>query len=99
MVVFQPHLYSRTQDFANEFAVSLSQADDLVLLDIYPAREKPIVGVDSNMLLEICSNPRKEVCSKEELIVVLKNKNLDVLLTLGAGDIGTLVKPIKHMLN
>ena len=72
MVVFQPHLYSRTQDFANEFAVSLSQADDLVLLDIYPAREKPIVGVDSNMLLEICSNPRKEVCSKEELIVVLK---------------------------
>ena len=99
MVVFQPHLYSRTQDFANEFAVSLSQADDLVLLDIYPAREKPIVGVDSNMLLEICSNPRKEVCSKEELIVVLKNKNLDVLLTLGAGDIGTLVEPIKHMLN
>jgi len=99
MVVFQPHLYSRTQDFANEFAVSLSQADDLVLLDIYPAREKPIVGVDSNMLLEICSNPRKEVCSKEELIVVLKNKNLDVLLTLGAGDIGDLVEPIKHMLN
>ena len=98
-VVFQPHLFSRTQDFANEFASSLVEANDLILLDIYPAREKPITGVDSQMLLDLCTNPIKEVCSKEELLAVLKNKELDVLLTLGAGDIGTLVEPIKHLLN
>ena len=98
-VVFQPHLFSRTQDFANEFASSLVGVNDLILLDIYPAREKPITGVDSQMLLDLCTNPIKEVCSKEELLAVLKNKELDVLLTLGAGDIGTLVEPIKHLLN
>ena len=98
-VVFQPHLFSRTQDFASEFASSLVGANDLILLDIYPAREKPITGVDSQMLLDLCTNPIKEVCSKEELLAVLKNKELDVLLTLGAGDIGTLVEPIKHLLN
>ncbi len=98
-VVFQPHLFSRTQDFANEFASSLVGANDLILLDIYPAREKPITGVDSQMLLALCTNPIKEVCSKEEILDVLKNKELDVLLTLGAGDIGTLVEPIKHLLN
>ena len=98
-VVFQPHLYSRTQDFATEFATSLVKADDLVLLDIYPARELSIAGVDSEMLLDLCSNSKKEACSKQELLAVLGNKELDVLLTLGAGDIGTLVEPIKHMLN
>ena len=98
-VVFQPHLYSRTQDFATEFAASLVKADDLVLLDIYPARELPIAGVESEMLLDLCSNSKKEVCSKQELLAVLGNKELDVLLTLGAGDIGTLVEPIKQMLN
>ena len=69
------------------------------MLDIYPAREKPITAVDSQMLLDLCTNQIKEVCSKEELLAVLKNKELDVLLTLGAGDIGTLVEPIKHLLN
>ena len=98
-IVFQPHLFSRTQDLANEFASSLVGANNLILLDIYPAREKPITGVDSQMLLALCTNPIKEVCSKEELLAVLKNKELDVLLTLGAGDIGTLVEPIKHLLN
>ena len=98
-VIFQPHLFSRTQDFAKEFATSLSGADDLVLLDIYPAREKPIIGIDSKMLLSLCNNPMKEVCSKDELLSVLKDKDIDVLLTLGAGDIGTLVDPIKEMLN
>lgn len=98
-VVFQPHLFSRTKDFANEFASSLVDANDLILLDIYPARENPILGVDSQMLLDLCNNPIKEVCSKEELLAVLKNKELDVLLTLGAGDIGTLVEPIKYLLN
>jgi UDP-N-acetylmuramate--alanine ligase len=92
-------LFSRTQDFAKEFAISLSGADDLVLLDIYPAREKPIIGIDSKMLLSLCNNPTKEVCSKDELLSVLRGKDLDVLLTLGAGDIGTLVDPIKEMFN
>ena len=98
-VVFQPHLFSRTKDFANEFASSLVDANDLILLDIYPARENPISGVDSQMLLDLCNNPIKEVCNKEELLALLKNKELDVLLTLGAGDIGTLVEPIKYLLN
>jgi len=99
IVVFQPHLYSRTKNFLTEFAISLQRADDLVLLDIYPAREKPIEGVDSKMLLDLCNNNRKELCKKEELLTVLKNKEIDILLTLGAGDIGSLAQPIKHMLN
>ena len=98
-VVFQPHLFSRTQDFAQEFAVSLSLADQLILLYIYPAREKPIIGVDSKMLLNLCTNPKKEICSKKELLKTLEFKELDVLLTLGAGDIGRMAQPIKHMLN
>ena len=98
-VVFQPHLYSRTKDFANEFSISLREADDLVLLDIYPAREKPIDGVSSEMLLDLCTNFQKEVCSKDILLSILKRKKIDVLLTLGAGDVSTLVQPIKHMLN
>ena len=73
-VVFQPHLYSRTQDFVNEFAVSLSLADKLILLDIYPAREKPISGVNSQMLLDLCTNPKKETCSKQELVETLKKE-------------------------
>ena len=99
IVVFQPHLFSRTKDLAKDFAISLEGADDLVLLEIYPAREKPIAGVDSQMLLDLCKNSKKEVCSKENLLYVLQKKNIDVLLTLGAGDIDTLVEPIKHMLN
>ena len=99
LVVFQPHLFSRTKDFINEFATSLQRADDLVLLNIYPAREKPIAGINSQVLLDLCNNAKKELCSKDELLSVLGKKNLDVLLTLGAGDIGTLVRPIKHMLN
>ncbi|MEC7863655.1 MAG: UDP-N-acetylmuramate--L-alanine ligase [Bacteroidota bacterium] len=99
LVVFQPHLFSRTKDFINEFAASLQRADDLVLLNIYPAREKPIAGINSQALLDLCNNTKKELCSKDELLSVLGKKNLDVLLTLGAGDIGTLVRPIKHMLN
>ena len=98
-VVFQPHLYSRTQDFVTEFAISLSLADQLILLDIYPAREEPISGVNSQMLLDLCTNPKKETCSKQELLKILKGEDLDVLLTLGAGDISALVQPIKHMLN
>jgi UDP-N-acetylmuramate--alanine ligase len=97
-VVFQPHLFSRTQDFADEFAKSLSIADELVLLEIYPAREKPIDGVTSKMLADKCSI-KSEVCTKEILIEVLKNKEVEVLLTLGAGDINTMVTPIKELYN
>ena len=98
-VVFQPHLFSRTKDFAKEFAVSLSLADKLIVLDIYPARELPIDGVNARMLLRLCTIPKKETCSKKMLLKILEEKNLDVLITLGAGDIGTLVQPIKHLLN
>lgn len=98
MVVFQPHLFSRTQDFADEFAESLSLADELILLEIYPAREKPIDGVTSKMLSHKCTI-KNEVCSKEELISTLQNKDIEVLLTLGAGDISTLVEPIKALYN
>ncbi|MEC7646601.1 MAG: UDP-N-acetylmuramate--L-alanine ligase [Bacteroidota bacterium] len=99
IVVFQPHLFTRTRDFASDFALSLQAADDLVLLDIYPAREKPITGITSQIILDLCNNPKKELCSKKELLSILENKNIDVLLTLGAGDIASLVQPIKHMLN
>jgi UDP-N-acetylmuramate--alanine ligase len=98
-VVFQPHLFSRTKDFAQEFAVSLSLADQLILLDIYPARELPIEGVNARMLLDLCTSPKKETCSKQQLLKILEGENLDVLITLGAGDIGTLAQPIKHLLN
>ncbi len=98
-VVFQPHLFSRTQDFANDFASSLSLADQLILLDIYPARELPIKGVDAKMLLNLCSANKQELCKKEGLLSNLRDKDLEVLITLGAGDIGTLVEPIKQILN
>ena len=98
MVVFQPHLFSRTQDFADEFAESLSLADELILLEIYPAREKPVDGVTSQMLAEKCTI-KNEVCSKEQLISILEKKDFEVLLTMGAGDISTMVQPIKALYN
>ena len=98
MVVFQPHLFSRTQDFADEFAESLSLADELILLEIYPAREKPVDGVTSQMLAEKCSI-KNEDCSKEQLISILEKKDFEVLLTMGAGDISTMVQPIKALYN
>ena len=98
MVIFQPHLFSRTQDFADEFAESLSLSDELILLEIYPAREKPIDGVTSQMLAEKCTI-KNEVCSKEQLLSVLEKKDFEVLLTMGAGDISTMVQPIKEFYN
>lgn len=94
--IFQPHLFSRTRDFADEFGVSLSLLDELYLLDIYPARELPIEGVSSNMLLDKVNLEHKEVVSKEELINKLDIKDIEVLLTLGAGDIDTLVQPLRE---
>jgi UDP-N-acetylmuramate--alanine ligase len=95
--IFQPHLYSRTRDFATEFARSLSLLDELILLDIYPAREKPIEGVTSKIIFDKVTCP-KVLCDKEELLSLLKKKNdIDVLLTIGAGDIDQLLEPIKEI--
>ncbi|MEQ9286171.1 MAG: UDP-N-acetylmuramate--L-alanine ligase [Cyclobacteriaceae bacterium] len=96
--VFQPHLFTRTRDFADGFSESLSLADEVILLDIYPARELPITGVDSHMLLAKIASKRKYVCSKNDLIDKLKGHDLQVLLTIGAGDIDALVEPIKNAL-
>ena len=98
-VLFQPHLFSRTNDFKHEFAQSLSLADSLILLDIYPAREKPIHGVDSKMLLDLCVNNSKKLISKNSVIKNLENQKIDILLTIGAGDIADLVVPIKKMIS
>lgn len=97
--VFQPHLYSRTRDFYQEFADSLDLLDEILLLDIYPARELPIEGVSSSELLKKCKNPNKKLLKKEELIPYLTHHQPEVLLTLGAGDIDRLVQPIADHLN
>ncbi|MDR1666302.1 MAG: UDP-N-acetylmuramate--L-alanine ligase [Bacteroidales bacterium] len=96
--VFQPHLYTRTRDFADGFAESLSLLDSLILLDIYPAREEPLPGVSSQMIFDKVTVSDKRMCRKEELINILKTSRPDVLLTMGAGDIDTLVKPLENLL-
>ena len=97
--IFQPHLYSRTQDFVDEFAAALDSLDQILLMDIYPARELPIEGVSSKIIFEKMKNTNCTLVTKATLMQELKNKELDVLLTLGAGDIDTFVQPIKAMLN
>ena len=97
-VIFQPHLFTRTRDFAEAFSETLSLADEVILLDIYPARELPINGVNSEMLLAAINSSEKGVYSKEAVISELKNKDLEVLLAVGAGDIDALVQPIKEAL-
>ncbi|MEM1217400.1 MAG: UDP-N-acetylmuramate--L-alanine ligase [Bacteroidota bacterium] len=96
--IFQPHLYSRTQDFQKGFAKALDLLDETILLDIYPARELPIPGVESGIVLERMKNEKKQWLAKEEVMTWLANHDTDVLLTLGAGDIDTLVEPIKALL-
>ena len=98
-VVFQPHLFSRTNDFADGFAEVLSLADETILLPIYPAREKPVEGVNSEMVLNKMVNNNKQVLSKESLLDWVKNNKVELLITVGAGDIDTLVEPIKNILN
>jgi UDP-N-acetylmuramate--alanine ligase len=97
--VFQPHLFSRTRDFADGFAQALDLLDECILLPIYPAREQPIVGVSSEMLLQKMKLGNKQICNKENVIETLKHKNIQVLMTMGAGDIDTLIEPIKIMMN
>ncbi|RYM32433.1 UDP-N-acetylmuramate--L-alanine ligase [Brumimicrobium glaciale] len=96
-VVFQPHLFSRTQDFMNEFAASLSKADNVILLPIYPAREEPIEGVTSEALSEMMS-VKSQVLSPEEALKALSKINKGVILTVGAGNIDRLVEPIAEMI-
>ena len=86
-VAFQPHLYSRTRDFAAEFAQALSLADSVVLLDIYPAREQPIPGVTSQIIFDRITCPDKKLICKKEFVEEIKNRNFEILLTAGAGDI------------
>lgn len=98
LVVFQPHLFSRTRDFADDFAESLSKADELILMDIYPARELPIEGVSSEWLLNKVNLDHKETCSLENTLERIKVKEFDILLTVGAGNIDTLYDPILEWL-
>jgi UDP-N-acetylmuramate--alanine ligase len=98
LVVFQPHLFSRTRDFGAEFAKSLSRFDSILLLDIYPAREKPIPGITSQWLLELIDNPAKKLVQKETLLAEIKRQDPQVLVTLGAGDIGLEVETLKRAL-
>lgn len=93
-VAFQPHLYSRTRDFAPGFAAALSQADDVVLLDIYPAREEPIPGVSSRIIFDRITSPGKILISKDDLRETIKNRNFEILLVAGAGDIVNYVECI-----
>ena len=94
--IFQPHLFSRTRDFADEFAKSLSQMDRVFLLDIYPAREKPIPGIDSKMLLDKLTINEKSIVNKENLPVLISSTNHEILLTIGAGDIAQMVPAVKQ---
>jgi UDP-N-acetylmuramate--alanine ligase len=96
--IFQPHLYSRTRDFADEFAESLNKLDELILLDIYPARELPIKNITSKIIYDKVRLKNKELCDKKDLLNRIKNRHFEVLMTLGAGDIDQLVEPIKKLL-
>ena len=95
LAVFQPHLYSRTQDFADAFAESLAKFDELLLLDIYPAREEPIPGITASWLLEKIGNPNKKLVEKPALLSEIKERNPEVLVAMGAGDIGLEISKIK----
>ena len=99
LAIFQPHLFSRTKDFADGFAQSLSAFDEVILLDIYPARELPIDGITSQWLMEKMTNQNVKLVSKTDLISNILKSEARVIVTIGAGDIGELVKPIKEALS
>ena len=96
--IFQPHLYTRTRDFADGFAEALSKVDKLILLDIYPAREEPIPGVTSEIIYDKVTAPEKVLLKKEELMGYLEKEPVDVLVTFGAGNIDRFIEPIEDML-
>ena len=96
--IFQPHLYSRTRDFATEFAAQLDRLDEVILLDIYPAREQPIPGVSSRVIFDQLKSGAKQLVGKEKLPEIVKQVEPGVILMMGAGDIATMVEPIKNSL-
>ena len=99
IAAFQPHLFSRTKDFVDGFAESLSKFDEVLLLDIYPARELPIEGVNSTWLLSKISNKNKKLVTKEGLLKEFKNSDANVYVTIGAGDIGEMVSEVKKIID
>lgn len=96
--IFQPHLYTRTRDFADDFAAALSKVDKLILLDIYPAREEPIPGVTSEIIFDKVTAPEKVMLHKEELLGYLEKEPVDVLITFGAGNVADFIAPITELL-
>ena len=96
--VFQPHLFTRTRDFAEGFAEVLGMTDELIMLDIYPARELPIPGVNSEMILDKINLSKKRILSKHDVIDFVRDERPELLLTVGAGDIDTLIEPLKQLL-
>jgi UDP-N-acetylmuramate--alanine ligase len=96
--IFQPHLFTRTRDFADGFSEVLSMTDNLILLDIYPARELPIEGVNSEMILQNVSIADKQILTMQQAIELVRNTKPELLLTVGAGDIDTMVRPLKELL-
>ncbi|WP_283639742.1 UDP-N-acetylmuramate--L-alanine ligase [Mesonia mobilis] len=99
LAVFQPHLFSRTKDFADEFADSLSKFDEVILMEIYPAREKPIAGVNSELLFNKITNDKKQLVNREDLLEKITASSAEVVVMMGAGDIGNEVETIKVALN
>ncbi len=99
LAIFQPHLFSRTKDFADDFAKSLATFDEVILLDIYPARELPMEGITSSWLLEKIDNSHKKLVTKKDLIPAILQSDATVIVTIGAGDIGEMVTSIKKALN
>ncbi|SDG41125.1 UDP-N-acetylmuramate--alanine ligase [Pedobacter terrae] len=98
-VIFQPHLFTRTRDFADEFAKVLSTVDELILLEIYPARELPIDGVNSQFLLDKITLADKKICGKDFVVQYVNDTKPELILTVGAGDIDTIIDPLKNTLN
>lgn len=99
LAIFQPHLFSRTRDFAEDFAASLSQFDEVILLDIYPAREQPMEGITSQWLMDKMTNNCKKLVLKNDLVAAILQSDAKVVVTIGAGDIGELVPTIKKAIN
>lgn len=97
-VVFQPHLYTRTRDFADDFARSLSEADEVIMPEIYPARELPIEGISTHTILDKVNSPQKTYCERKDLLNLIKNSNFEILMTLGAADIDRLLPEIHDIL-
>lgn len=97
-VIFQPHLYTRTRDFADDFAAALSEADEVIMPEIYPARELPIEGVSTYSILDKVKSKEKSYCERKDLLELIKNSNFEILMTLGAADLDRMLPAIKQSL-